>query len=571
MRTDSALIASFLADSVLMARLRRPPAPLDSLRWMIGVRARRLAPRHRGEPHTAAALPRETRPFSTGFGRYWVHEVELDSTDLAFTARESVGAEEIRYPIRLDYDTYRRARLERDMQRNWQELLVERDRERRTQQRGGLGFNVVIPGGRNTAFTTIFGTSEVDLRVTGSADIKAGFDYRKSDQQVSVTGRPSQLDPEFKQELSLGITGTIGDKLEIDVQYDSRNQFDFQNQLKMQYTGYEDEIIQSIEAGNVFLQNTGQLIRGGQSLFGIKSELQLGGITLTSVISQQEGQSNSLSIDGGSEETEFDLRPTDYDEGIHFFLGYYFRNRWEDALRDPPNIRVANGFERVTEIEVWKLMPTRPEEQNVRQVVSVVDLGESPDILQLADDYTQEVLPSPDLDQYEDSPGGEVDTELRDGDAAPGSYLEETKNLSSSDFQVGKFRRLERGRDYDVDEVLGYITLNQRVQESEAIAVAFRYRANGRTFTVGDFSTETGGSDGGQNEDKLFLKLIRPVQLRQPAPESDFNPAAWYLEMRNIYRLPSRGITANDFDLQVYYEPPGSTPSKTLPAVGGTQ
>ena len=280
-------------------------------------------------------------------------------------------------------------------------------------------------------------------------------------------------------------------------------------------------------------------------------------------MSQQEGQSNSLNIEGGSEQTEFDLRPTDYDEATHFFLGYYFRNRFEDALRDPPNIRVANGFERITEIEIWKLMPTRPEEENVRQIVAMVDLGEPVEILAQANQYTQTRLPSNDLDQYDDFDGGEVDTELRDGNAAPGSYLETVKNLSSSDFQVGKFKRLERGRDYDVDEVLGYVTMRQRIQESEGLAVAFRYRANGRTYQVGDFSTDTGGSDGGQNEDKIVLKLVRPVQLRQPAPESNFNPAAWYLEMRNIYRLPGRGIQPNEFELQLFYEPPGKTPSKT--------
>ena len=87
----------------------------------------------------------------------------------------------------------------------------------------------------------------------------------------------AQIDPDFKQDLRLGITGTIGDKLRVDVNWDTNNQFDFQNQLKLEYTGYEDEIIQKIEAGNVFLQTPSTLIRGGQSLFGIKSEMQLGG------------------------------------------------------------------------------------------------------------------------------------------------------------------------------------------------------------------------------------------------------------------------------------------------------
>jgi cell surface protein SprA len=520
---------------------------------------------------TARSTPRRNRPLGAKFGTYWRQSVEFDTTARTFRVHEQVGGEDVRIPVIYDMEGYRSVRLSRDLERNWRAMVVQRTRQQMQQNRGGLGFNIVVPGGRQSAFTTIFGKPSVDLRVNGQADIKAGFSYRKSDQQVAITGRASQLDPDFKQDLRLGINGTIGDKLRIDVNYDSQNQFDYQNQLKLQYTGYEDEIIQSVEAGNVFLQTPSSLIRGGQSLFGIKSQFQVGGLHLTTVMSQQEGQSNTLNIEGGSEATNFDLKPTDYDESIHFFLSYYFRNRFEDALSDPPNIRVADGFERITEMEVWRLMPTTPEEQNVRQVVAVVDLGEPVDVLSEADAFTAAVLPTNTIDQYDDQPDGEVDVQLRDGDATPGSYLESVKALTASDYQIGKFRKLERGRDYQVDEILGTLSLRSRLQESEALAVAYRFTAGGRNFQVGDFSTDTGGSDGGQNEDKLFLKLIRPVQLRQPAPESDFNPAAWYLELRNIYRLPGRGIQANEFDLQIFYEPPGKTASKTLPGVSSQE
>jgi cell surface protein SprA len=569
-RSTSGYIALADTDSVAIDTLDIDSLDVDSLFLPDSALVWEYIPGFKRDALSASPNKRDRLVIAPSLGQWWRHDVEFDTLARAYTIREQVGDWDARYPLRLEFDEYRAARMSQDLNDNWKELILQRERQDEQRRRGGLGFNIVVPGGRQSAFRTIFGANEVDLRVNGTADIHAGFDYRKSDQQVSVTGKPSQLDPEFKQDLSLGITGTIGDKLRINVNYDSRNQFDFQNQLKLEYTGYEDEIVQKIEAGNVFLQTPSSLIRGGQSLFGIKSEFQLGGVRLTTVMSQQEGQSNSLNIEGGSEQTEFDLRPTDYDEATHFFLSYYFRNRFQDALSDPPNIRVANGFERITEIEVWKLMPTRPEEENVRQVVAMVDLGEPQEILSQANQYTLERLPGNDIDQYDDADGGEVDTELRDGNAAPGSYLETVKNLSSSDFQVGKFKRLERGRDYDVDEVLGYVTMRQRIQESEALAIAFRFRAGGRTYQVGDFSTDTGGSDGGQNEDKIVLKLIRPVQLRQPAPEADFNPAAWYLEMRNIYRLPGRSIQPNEFDLQVFYEPPGKTASKTLPGVGGT-
>ena len=222
-------------------------------------------------------------------------------------------------PLRVSEQVYRRERYRSNLQDNWRTLTEQRQQQQ--QSRGGLGVNMVVPGGRQSAFSTVFGKPQVDLRLNGQADINAGFKYRKSDQQVNITGDASQLNPSFKQDLRLGITGTIGDKLQINVDWDTKSQFNYQNQVKLDYTGYEDEILQNVEAGNVSMQTPSQLISGGQSLFGIKSEFQLGNLNLTTIASQQEGQSNTLNIEGGAQESEFDLTPTDYDENRHYFLG----------------------------------------------------------------------------------------------------------------------------------------------------------------------------------------------------------------------------------------------------------
>ncbi len=560
--TDSALIDSLLESSLTLA----DTLDVDTTDTLETPRADFYLPSRRQDSRAASAIQRKKRPFYPGLGTYWRHDVELDSTERKFRIRESVGESMVRYPVTLDFERYRQERLTADLDAGWHNAIESLRRQRARDRRGGLGFNVVVPGGEQSAFTTIFGRPEVDLRVNGRADIRAGFDYRKSDQQVSVTGSAAQLDPDFKQDLELGITGSIGDKLQIDVNWDTNNEFDFQNQLRLQYQGYEDEIIQSIEAGNVHLTTPSRLIRGGQSLFGIKSELQMGGLRLTTVASQQEGQSNTLDISGGSETTEFDLKPTEYDEKTHYFLGYYFRNRWEDAFSQPPNVLLANGFDRITEIEVWKLEPISSEEENARQVVALVDLGEPPELVELANQYTDDgpqALPSANIDRYDEVI---LEQQLRNGQTTPDDYLESV-GLGGDDFQRGRFKKLVRGRDYTLDEYLGYISLEQSVNESEALAVSYTFSANGQEYRVGDFSTETGGSTGGQTEDRLALKLLKPVQLRQPS--GDQNPAAWYLELRNIYRIPGRGFDPTDFELQIEYHPSGSPASKTVPEIAG--
>ena len=71
--------------------------------------------------------------------------------------------------------------------------------------------------------------------------------------------------------------------------------------FKIDYTGYEDEIIQKIELGNVSLPLNSQLITGSQSLFGVKTKLKFGRLTMTTVLSQDKGQKSEIETKGGAQ------------------------------------------------------------------------------------------------------------------------------------------------------------------------------------------------------------------------------------------------------------------------------
>ena len=534
---------------------------------------RYLGGRDEHEAPAPSLLPRRQLPLMPELGSYWSHQVRLDSTETAYTASEQVGEQVVRAPMEVGYDTYRRQRMEAGLQSNWRDLIVQHERQRQRERgRGGLGVNIAVPGGRTSAFSTIFGKPQVDLRVNGQAQISAGFDYYSSDQQALV-GRSQRVDPRFKQDLRLGITGSIGDKLRVNVDWDTNSQFDYQNQLKLDYTGYEDDIIQNVEAGNVFLQTSSSLINTGRKLFGIKSELQLGGVHLTTVASQEKGQSNSLSLEGGVQERTFDLLPIDYDERRHFFLAYHFRNWWEEALSDPPTIQVFQNFDRIIDIEVWRLeRPDRNDQQ--RNVVALVDLGERPALLEQANGYTEPHLPSYNGGLLDDDQYSEQELEQIRNRTNLDSLLARQGLESSIDYQRGSFVKLEPQQDYEFNETLGYLSLNQRLQESQALAVAFKYQtADGTVHQVGDFVSDLGGSDNTATEKSLVLKLLRPTNLQSPSENGTFNPAAWYLEMRNIYplRIRSNTLSPENFSLDVFYKPPGGTSQKTLPDVLGQQ
>lgn len=70
----------------------------------------------------------------------------------------------------------------------------------------------------------------------------------------------------------------------------------------------------------------------GKFSFGIKAVSELGPLKVTTVVSQQRGESNTQSISGGSQENTIELRPADYEDGRHFFLDFYNRQEFERAV-----------------------------------------------------------------------------------------------------------------------------------------------------------------------------------------------------------------------------------------------
>ena len=141
--------------------------------------------------------------------------------------------------------------------------------------------------------------------------------------------------------------------------------------------------------------------------------------------------------------------------------------------------------------------------------------------------------------------------------------------LQAHDHITGQFKRLTRDVDYVIDEVLGFVSLAERLEESEALAVAFRYMAEGTPHQVGDFSADI---DAGADE-RLAVKLLRRFNLTEPRnlgqPDA-FNPAVWYLEMRNIYQI-GFDVAAGGLALDIFYHAPDAPRSTTLPGINTPQ
>ena len=149
--------------------------------------------------------------------------------------------------------------------------------------------------------------------------------------------------------MQLNVAGTIGTNLTIATNYNTNAQFQFDNQIKIDYKGKDDDIVQEIQAGTVSMPLNTTLITGTEALFGVKTKLKFGKLNVTAIMSQQRSQSKTITITNGAEQGNFNLTSNAYDANKHYFLAQYFRNNYDAALANRPLI---SSNVNITKIEV---------------------------------------------------------------------------------------------------------------------------------------------------------------------------------------------------------------------------
>ena len=146
------------------------------------------------------------------------------------------------------------------------------------------------------AFDKIFGGNAVDIRPQGSAELIFGLKINRLDNPQLPEEQRQTTSFDFQEKIQMNVIGKIGDKLKLTTNFNTESTFDFENQMKLEYNGYEDEIIKKLEVGNVSLPLNGTLITGSQSLFGFKTQMQFGRTTITGILSQQKSTTSEVSI-----------------------------------------------------------------------------------------------------------------------------------------------------------------------------------------------------------------------------------------------------------------------------------
>ena len=486
-------------------------------------------------PYVTLKQKRMSEFFAQPSPAYKTRSIEIDSTGKYVIIEEKTAGQETKILLRMPIDDYIQMRIALRERKQWEDLgyayeLKENKRELSDVIKDITDFEIPLP---SVGVLSIFGEPKISLRIGGAVDIHGAFRSQTTEGVTTSLLGNTRSEPDFKQQVQINVNGTIGDKLNINADWNTERTFEYENQLKIKYTGYEDEIIQSIEAGNVSLQ-TSPLIGGSEALFGLKAVLKMGPLTLTTLASQKKGETKEVSVAGGSTSKEFTKRAYDYSTN-HYFVDTLYASTKPDLnlfykYYGNPTPVVDDQYT-IVDIQVWKsvnvVTPDNSKERNANVYINLPALSKG--------------------QNYDD-----IDPGLRKDDVDP----------VAGQITFGRFLLLEQGTDYILHPETGYITFTAQIQTDDIIAVAYRVQNSPSTSNddsyYGEFVTASTPSD-----QKLVLKLIKPKNL-QPSWTQ-----AWKLQLRNIYPSDSRNVKEEGFEFSIKYQIEGQEPAIDIPTPSG--
>ena len=462
--------------------------------------------------------------------------VEYQPETGTYVLHTRIGDTDVTTPYMLTQEEYNQYAERQIMHRYWQQKISEVEHNNETK------FDITDMKFNIGPADKVFGPGGVQLKMQGSAELLFGFKHQYiANPSLTLRARNNNIF-DFDEKIQASIQGKVGSKMNFNLSYNTEASFSFDQQnLKLNYKGEEDDIIQSIEAGNVTMDLNSSLIRGSKALFGIKTNLKFGKFRIQALISQQNSEAQTVSSKGGAQMTKFDISGDNYDENRHFFLSHFFRDNYEKSMASAPYI--ASGVT-INKIEVW-VTNKRGNYDQARNIVAFTDLGEN-------SRHTQNTSWGGAPNSAPDNNANDLYSTIR---TTPFRDLQQTSTAleglngmeGGADFEKIESARLLTGSEYTLNAALGYISLKSALNQDEVLAVAYEYTYNGQVFQVGEFSTD--GNEELRAPNALALKMLKS-SANAPTQK---NRGTWDLMMKNIYALGATSINQEKFELYVTY------------------
>lgn len=470
------------------------------------------------------------------------YSAEYDPASGSVTIYRRIGGMNVRMPYSMTLEDYQNDAVRRSMMNYW----LGKQRQAGNADRGATG----KPGEQrensllnskwkinSDLFESVFGSNNISMRLQGQAQVSIGVQYNKIDNPTLQERMRATTSFDFDQSVQINLNSQIGEKLKLGINYNTQATFAFENEVKLEYNGDEDDIIQDIQAGNINWVLPGTLIQGSQSLFGFKMDMKFGKLTVSSVFSQKKGESNTLTVQNGATAQEFEIDVTQYEKNKHFFLSHRFKEMYDKALSKLPTI---NSGITISKIEVW-VTNKSGNYTDARNIVALTDLGETGSNIENSSEWRgADAMPSNDANNVYSAMTGAYSS-ARDPNSTSATMSSISGMKVGRDYEKVENARLLSSSEYTLNEHLGYISLNTALNNNEVLAVAYQYTYRGQTYTVGELS-----SSGVSAPQCLYLKMLKGTT---------FTPQykSWDLMMKNVYSIGGYDLKSDGFEVEVVY------------------
>lgn len=462
-------------------------------------------------------------------------EAEYDDKTGNYIIHTKIGENEVGVPFILTPQEYNNWQLRKSMQSYLYKKNTELAKDNEKQPFNVLDMNFALG-----PLEKIFGPGGVQLKTQGSIQIKMGINSNKTDNPALSLNSRRKTYFDFDQKIQATINASVGDRMKFNMTYNTDATFDFDSKnIKLAYEGKEDDIVKSIEAGNVSMTTGSSLIKGSTALFGIKTKLQFGKLTATALVSQQNSESKTVNTKGGVQSTDFTVNIDNYDQNRHYFLAHYFRDNYDKFCSKLPF--VTSGI-KITRIEVWVTNKNNNYDAS-RNIVAFMDLGEN---THLANSHWAPNMSIPIPANSSNDLLSTIKTEYPDARnisvvSQALSPLQAYGFEGGRDYEKVESARLLKESEYTLNSTLGYISIKSQLNADEVLGVAFEYTYNGQVYQVGEFSADITGTD-----QSLYVKMLKSTTVAPKLP-------MWDLMMKNVYSLGAYQVSKSNFKLNIKY------------------
>jgi hypothetical protein len=344
---------------------------------------------------------------------------------------------------------------------------------------------------------------QLNLRFELKADQFRNLRCSAQEQQLALSGCSAGFptitpNPQY----AIRTAGVVGQRLHIDVDFDSKREFDANNNLHVWYEGLEDEILRRVEAGNVTFQAPPSRFISAAvpaNNFGVQAVAQLGPVEFRGIIAQQKGnvvKDRFYTVgDVTSQPLDREARDLDYEPGRFFFV--------IDPVALP-------GF---PAIDILQLDQTvRPDSLTVGALRVF---------------RRRAIAPG--------STGNQNVGGVRAVACGPGLAAIDCDAQREGPFE---WEMLQEGKDYYVDPSGTWFALANRLDQSDYLAVS--YITTSQTDTIGTFPVDA-------SADTTTVDTLRLVY--DPKPAVNAASPSFRFEIRNVYRVGGREIDRTSVDL----------------------